>query len=128
MSKWEVITEVKDTGYYIGWQRDHKMIHMPEPMEPMSKTSLVHIGGRDGCYQVRGLTFAHSVFEQHRPGLRLFDKTYIYQTMTESQVKATELKKTIAKLFDGITRSDSNGNLVLRNNIVEATNENNQES
>ncbi len=41
MAKWELITEVKDAGYYIGWKRVHPEIHMPEPMEPMSKTSLV---------------------------------------------------------------------------------------
>ncbi len=122
MSKWELITEVKDTGYYISWQQQHKKIHMPEPMQPMSKTSLVQIEGREGCYQVRGLTYAHSVFEPHKSGLKLFDETHNCQTIIEAQSKATELKKTIAKLFEGITRSDNNGNLVLRPNIARVKN------
>jgi len=119
MSKWELITEVKDTVYYIGWNRRHKQIHMPEPMQPMSKTSLVQIGRQEGCYQVRGLTYAHSVFEPHKAGLKLFDETHNCQTLIEAQSKATELKKVIAKLFEGITRSDNKGNLVLRDNMME---------
>ncbi len=116
MNNWELITEVKDTGYYIGWRRGHKFIHMPEPMQPMSKTSLVQIGGYDGSYQVRGLTFAHSVFEAHlhKPGLNLFDESYICTTLEEARDKATELKHRIAKQFDGITKSDNNGDLILR--------------
>jgi len=122
MIKWELITEVKDTGYYIGWKRAHKFIHMPEPMQPMSKFSLVQIGGKDGDYQVRGLTYAHNVFEihLHKAGLKLFDEIYHRNTIGEAQILATELKKKIAKLFDGITRSDNSGMLILRPNLMEA--------
>lgn len=114
MGNWELITEVKDTGYYIGWRRRHKMIHMPEPMQPMGKTSLVQIGGRDGNYEVRGLTYAHSIFEPHGEGLKLFDSTYSCKTREEALSKAAELKRHIAKLFDDITRSDNIGSLILR--------------
>jgi len=114
MAKWELIGEVKDTGYYIGWGCEHKMIHCPEPMEPMGKHSLVQIGGHEGDYQVRGLTYAHSVFEPHKEGLKLFDETYRCQAIIEAQSKATELKKKVAKLFDDITRSDNTGKLLLR--------------
>ena len=115
MAKWELIAEVKDTGYYIGWKRAHKFIHVPEPIEPMGKTSLVQLGGRKGNYlnhyEVRGLTYAHFIFEPHKAGLKLFDEVYFCQTIEEARVKATELKKKIARLFDEITRSDETGNL-----------------
>lgn len=118
MAQWDLITEVKDSGYYIGWKRQHKFIHMPEPMEPMSKTSLVQIGGHDSDYEVRGLTYAHSIFEPHKAGLKLFDKISHCATLAEAQAKATELKRTIAKLFDDITRSDNTGKLILRDNLT----------
>jgi len=116
MSKWELLTEIKDTGYYIGWRRIHPNIHMPIPMQPMSKTSLVQIGGQDGLYQVRGLTYAHSIFlaHEHKAGLKLFDESHHSKTIEEARTKATELKRKIAKLFDDVSRSDSLGNLIMR--------------
>lgn len=114
MSNWELITEVKDTGYYIGWRRAHKMIHMPEPMQPTGKSSLVQIGGHDGNYEVHGLTYAHSVFEPHKAGLKLFDEVCRCATLAEAQTKATELKRKVAKLFDDVTHSDNTGKLILR--------------
>lgn len=119
MSEWELITEVKDTGYYIGWRREHKFLHMPDPMEPMGKVSLVQIGGSEGSYQVLGLTYAHSVFEPHTVGLKLFDEVCYCQTIDEAQSKATELKRKITKLFDDITRSDNIGKLILRPILIE---------
>lgn len=121
MSNWELITEVKDTGYYIGWRRVHKYIHIPEPMQPMSKTSLVQIAkteGTGGSYEVRGLTYAHSVFEPHKAGLKLFDETHHCITLGEARAKTTELKLRITKLFDEITRSDETGKLILRPDLM----------
>jgi len=114
MNNWELIAEVKDTGYYIGWGRKHKFIHMPEPMQPMSKMSLVQIGGTEGSYQVRGITYAHSILEPHEAGLKLFDDTCCCKTIDEAQAKAASLKREIAKLFDGVSRSDNTNKLVLR--------------
>lgn len=116
MSNWELLGEIKDSGYYISWKRQHKMIHMPEPMQPMSKASLVQISGRNGEFQVRGLTYAHSVFDihAHRAGLKLFDETRHTGTLTEAQRIATELKRKIAKQFDDVTHSDNTGTLLLR--------------
>jgi hypothetical protein len=123
MAKWELITEVKDSGYYIGWRRVHPMIHMPDPMEPMGKSSLVQIGGHDGLYEVRGLTYAHSVFRESehgigRSGLKIFDETRLCGTLDEARTKATGLKKRIARLFDGVTKSDCEGRLVLRPSLA----------
>ena len=115
MAKWELIAEVKDAGYYIGWRRRHPEIHMPEPMQPMSKSSLVQIGGREGSYEVRGLTYAHSVFaEPMASGLKLFDETHRFTSLEDAQNEAEELKKRIASLFDHVTRSDVKGKFVGR--------------
>ncbi len=114
MIKWELITEIKDSGYYIGWRRAHKMIHMPEPRQPMSKSSLVQIGGKDGDFRVRGLTYAHNIFEPHKAGLKLYDETHHVVNYDEAHLLATGIKKTISRLFDGITRSDNTGKLILR--------------
>lgn len=116
MARWELIEEIRDTGYYIGWSRKHPYVHRPVPMQPMSKASLVQIGGRKGMYKVKGLTFAHSIFGkvwgEHEIGLKLFDKTYIVKTLEDARSKATELKKEIAKTFDSVTHSNERGELV----------------
>lgn len=118
MAKWLLITEVKDSGYYIGWGREHKRIHCPEPMQPMSKHSLVQICGSKEGYQVRALTYAHNVFElhEHKSGLKLFDEACFCKTLGEAQAKSVELKKKLANIFDDITKSDSQGKLILRAN------------
>lgn len=116
MARWELLTEHKDAGgYYIGWRRLHPMIHIPNPMQPMGKASLVQISGQDGCYQVRGLTHAYNVLEPppHK-GLKLFDENHFCETLEEAQAKATKLKQTIAKMFDDITKSDKAGQLIAR--------------
>ena len=86
MAKWELLAEHKDTGYYIGWHRIHRMIHTPKPMQPMSKDSLVQIGGHEGLYEVRGMTTAHSIlpdmeYSIGKLGLKLFDETHICKTL-----------------------------------------------
>ncbi len=118
MPKWELITEVKDSGYYIGWKRANKEIHMPKPMTPMSKTSLVQIGGnnKDG-YAIRGMVVAHSIFPSDKygighQGLRLFDKTIYRRTLPHAQIIATVLKREIVKQFDTVTKTDINDKLL----------------
>ncbi len=103
--KWELITEVKDSGYYIGWKRVHPNIH--DMLDsPASKTSIVQIGGSKQNYEVRGLTYAHSVFAKvGTAGTKLFDETSHFKSLMEARIKANALKKQIAKQFDKLTRS-----------------------
>lgn len=123
-NKWEIILELKDTGYYICWRRIHGEIHMPEPMMPMSKDSIVQIGGKEGMYEIRGMTTAHCIFPNEKysvgkPGLSLFDKKVFKPTLAEAQAVASEFKKEIAKRFDKVTRTDSSGKLIERERVTE---------
>ncbi len=73
---------------------------------PASKTSIVQIGGSNQNYEVRGVTYAHSVFARiGTAGTNLFDERYHFTNLEDARVKANELKKQIAKQFDGLTRS-----------------------
>jgi hypothetical protein len=112
--RWQLIDEIGTpaSGYYIGWMRQHKNVEL-KPF-PYSKTSLVQISGRGNIFGITALTFAHSIFPvtggkfaptRGQKGLKLFERHEGATSLMVARRKAEELKKTLARRFDQVTRN-----------------------
>jgi hypothetical protein len=116
--KWQKIEDrvFPGGGIYIGWMRQHKFVELKRGY-PFGKVSLVQISGKGNVFGITALTSAHSVFPlsaysrygetapvKGQKGLKLFERHEGATSLKVAMRKAEELKKTLARRFDQVTR------------------------
>jgi len=109
MAKWIEVTrssqKIKGVPHsYIGWYRNHPMIHM-YANEPAGKTSLVQVHQKGDRFTILAQTTAHGVFTQPAgvKGTTLFKKTVVKRTKASAIAEVARLKKMLARKYDGVT-------------------------